>query len=432
MAQDFEIVKINTLPQASETEITGGELLVVAGGFAKRAPASRMKGGKGDKGDSYFIHIRWGSSSTPTLLLTTPSDYMGVYVGLSEIAPTVYSSYQWYKIKGEAGVKGDNGTSYYTHIRWGVSANPTTLLTLPNEYIGIYTGTSSVAPPTYNSYQWYKYKGEKGDTGQGFIVKGYYPSLPSLTYYVTSPSAGDAYGVGASDPYDIYIFDGISNSWVNNGKLQGAKGDEGKSAYQLWLSAGNTGAEADFLNSLEGKDGKDGFDGLSAYDIWLSLGNTGTENDFLNWLKGSSGSSSYVHIRWGASATPSVLLTTPDEYIGIYSGTSPTAPTSYTSYAWYQWKGNTGSTGAAGSIPVYNKSATLSSWPVSGSNRASTVSDANVTANSVVVFAPALTSQDVAVAAELFPYASTATGQITFYAKNQPTAAIVMYYSIIG
>jgi len=31
------------------------------------------------------------------------------------------------------------------------------------------------------------------------------------------------------------------------------------------------------------------FDGQSAYEIWLSLGNTGTETDFMNWLKGQPG-----------------------------------------------------------------------------------------------------------------------------------------------
>lgn len=38
-------------------------------------------------------------------------------------------------------------------------------------------------------------------------------------------------------------------------------GTDGKSAYQIWLDAGNTGSEADFLESLKGKDGADGVDG---------------------------------------------------------------------------------------------------------------------------------------------------------------------------
>ena len=41
----------------------------------------------------------------------------------------------------------------------------------------------------------------------------------------------------------------------------GTSGEEGKSAYQSWLDAGNTGTEEEFVNSLQGKDGEPGKDG---------------------------------------------------------------------------------------------------------------------------------------------------------------------------
>lgn len=63
----------------------------------------------------------------------------------------------------------------------------------------------------------------------------------------------------------------------------GVDGTDGQSAYAIWLALGNTGSEADFINSLKGETGK------SAYEIWLDLGNTGSEADFLNWLKGQKG-----------------------------------------------------------------------------------------------------------------------------------------------
>ena len=71
-------------------------------------------------------------------------------------------------------------------------------------------------------------QGPKGETGAGFLVKGYYGSLSALKTSVQNPEAGDAYGVGSSEPYDIYIFDGVTGSWINNGKLQGVKGDTGE------------------------------------------------------------------------------------------------------------------------------------------------------------------------------------------------------------
>ena len=69
-------------------------------------------------------------------------------------------------------------------------------------------------------------KGEKGDTGSGLRILGYYETLTALESSVTNPSVGDAYGIGSSEPYNIYIYTGI-NGWVNNGALQGAKGEDG-------------------------------------------------------------------------------------------------------------------------------------------------------------------------------------------------------------
>lgn len=68
-------------------------------------------------------------------------------------------------------------------------------------------------------------RGEKGEKGDGFKILGYYSDVPSLESGVLSPAVGDAYGVGASDPYDIYIWDG--STWVNNGPIQGPEGKQG-------------------------------------------------------------------------------------------------------------------------------------------------------------------------------------------------------------
>jgi len=96
---------------------------------------------------------------------------------------------------------------------------------------------------------------------------------------------------------------------------QGPIGHAGSSAYQVWLSEGNVGTEAVFLNSLigpvgpvgpagssggSGVDGVNGVDGeqgsvgptgptgLSAYEIWLNQGNSGTEQDFLDSIAQSA------------------------------------------------------------------------------------------------------------------------------------------------
>lgn len=63
--------------------------------------------------------------------------------------------------------------------------------------------------------------------GKDFKIIGYYPSLSALQSAVPDPARGDAYGIGSAAPYDVYIWDGMHHQWVNNGKLQGAKGDPG-------------------------------------------------------------------------------------------------------------------------------------------------------------------------------------------------------------
>lgn len=73
-------------------------------------------------------------------------------------------------------------------------------------------------------------KGEKGDTGKGLTIFGYYSSFEELQSSVPAPQAGDAYGVGVFEPYDIYIYDGNTAQWVNNGALQGAPGAPGDAA----------------------------------------------------------------------------------------------------------------------------------------------------------------------------------------------------------
>lgn len=101
----------------------------------------------------------------------------------------------------------------------------------------------------------------------------------------------------SSDNKDYIITKQISVTLAVQGKdgVIGKDGDPGKSAYQIWLDAGNTGSEQDYLNSLKGQDGqpgeqgKDGAQGKSAYQIWLDAGNTGTEEQYLASLKGEDG-----------------------------------------------------------------------------------------------------------------------------------------------
>ena len=70
-------------------------------------------------------------------------------------------------------------------------------------------------------------KGAKGEDGKAFTISGYYESLSALQAAVATPEDGVAYGVGTAAPYDIYVWDAVGKQWVNNGAIQGPKGDTG-------------------------------------------------------------------------------------------------------------------------------------------------------------------------------------------------------------
>ena len=76
-------------------------------------------------------------------------------------------------------------------------------------------------------------QGPKGDTGSGFKVLGYYDTAGALDEAkLATAQPGDAYGVGTAEPYDIYILNGTTGKFINNGPLQGAKGDKGATGAQ--------------------------------------------------------------------------------------------------------------------------------------------------------------------------------------------------------
>lgn len=106
---------------------------------------------------------------------------------------------------------------------------------------------------------------------------------------------------GNSDAGPVAVTDCIS--------VIGEQGVAGLSAYEVWLSVGNSGTEQEFLDSLVGEPGDSGYvgsDGLtvfrdgttgetgetgaSAYQLWLDAGNSGSEEDFLASLVGAAGS----------------------------------------------------------------------------------------------------------------------------------------------
>jgi len=103
----------------------------------------------------------------------------------------------------------------------------------------------------------------------------------------------------------FYFYDGTAWTKIDGVAgtpgANGTNGSDGASAYAVWLAAGNTGTETEFLTALIGQQGQQGVvgttgtpgtngsDGASAYAVWLAAGNTGTETEFLTALIGQQG-----------------------------------------------------------------------------------------------------------------------------------------------
>ena len=65
------------------------------------------------------------------------------------------------------GYKGDTGDQTFVWFKWAENypESDEDMQDNVGPYIGIYSGTSDTAPSTYTSYDWYRYKGEDGEPG---------------------------------------------------------------------------------------------------------------------------------------------------------------------------------------------------------------------------------------------------------------------------
>ena len=131
-----------------------------------------------------------------------------------------------------------------------------------------------------------------GRDGKSFEIKGYYASTAALEEGVPAPAPGDAYCVGSAAPYDVYIYDGVSGEWVNNGTIQGAKGEDGAPGTTFtphvdgngnlsWTNDGGLdNPTTQNIRGDTGAKGETGAAGKSAYAAAVEAGYTGTEATF--------------------------------------------------------------------------------------------------------------------------------------------------------
>lgn len=245
-----------------------------------------------------------------------------------------------------SGANGNNGTNAYVHIKYGTSATPTELLDTPSDYMGIYSGSSSIPPISYTEYRWFKIKGEDG-TSVTILGSAYYNGMltddnigqvitiysdESFNHVINSASSpalidGDAYIVAGY----LCVYNAERDNFICAGQVQGPKGDAGVT-YYTWIKY------ADSETSTTLYDTPTAVQGLKYIGIaYNKLTPVASDNyaDY-NWAKfiGEDGASAkYVIVNGeqvfkstdgGVSYSPSVITLTASLHGGL------------TNYQWYK------------------------------------------------------------------------------------------------
>lgn len=85
-------------------------------------------GEKGDKGDNQYVWIKYASqkpTATSHSFGDVADDWIGIYSGSSGTAPTDWTQYEWFKIKGEKGYTGEPATLVSSSVTYQVGDSGT-------------------------------------------------------------------------------------------------------------------------------------------------------------------------------------------------------------------------------------------------------------------------------------------------------------------
>jgi len=233
--------QISALPEA--TEITTSDLFVAQqNNQAKKVTGQTLVGALAEALDGH------GGISSVVLTSTVgrAKTYTITYADESESYFTV-----------EDGEQGLQGLQTYVHIRYSATYPVTNMLTQPNKYIGVYTGTLSTAPSNTAQYTWYEWKGATGDTGV---------SITSITK--TSSS-------GNTDTYTISFSNNTTQTFtVTNGANISSISKTGSSGLIDTYTVSLTNGTSTSFNVINGK-------GIASIELTSGNHSAGTSDTYL-------------------------------------------------------------------------------------------------------------------------------------------------------
>ena len=340
-----------------------------------------IKGDTGADGTTYYTWIKYSDNADGTGLYDTPKDttkYIGI--GVNKTTPNESNNktdYTWSKFKGEQGVKGEDGKTYYTWIKYadsvtgeGISNDPT-----GKTYIGLaYNKSTQTESDKPSDYIWSLIKGDKGDQGvQG--IKG----EDGVTHYTWIKYSDNEDGTGLYDlPKDSTMYIGIAPNKTtatesNNkadyiwSKFKGEKGDQGLQGvagkdgktYYTWIKYADdidgTGISDDptdktYIGFAYNKTTATESTNKADYTWSLIKGEKGDQG--IQGAKGIDGTTYYTWIKYSDNADGTGLYDTPKAstmYIGIaVNKTTQAESNNKTDYTWSRFKGEQGVKGENG------------------------------------------------------------------------------------
>lgn len=165
-----------------------------------------LKGEKGDKGDSYYFHIKYSPNANGNPMSEVPNDYIGVLFDSNPSDPTSPSAYTWMRWKGEDGF----GYEYIYKLSNTDTAprvpveDKTTTEYQRDDHVAAGWTDDPASPNESNKYCWVAYRRKINGVWQDWRGQAGDPTKAALFSMWTSNGIGisrvtEKYAVGTSD-----------------------------------------------------------------------------------------------------------------------------------------------------------------------------------------------------------------------------------------
>ncbi|MFD9628683.1 hypothetical protein [Peribacillus muralis] len=357
-----------------------------------------IQGPKGADGSSLYTWVKYATDGAGSNLTDSPDGmaYIGFAYNKNTATESVNAAdYTWSKIEGPQGVKGPNGTTLYTWLKYADNASGLNMSDSPTGklYMGIaYNKSTSTESTTAADYSWSLIKGDKGDKGdagpsgsQG--IQGIQgpkgadgSSLFTWIKYADSPTSGMsdlpdgkkyigiAYNKNTNSESTVYadytwsLIEGPKGTAGATGS-QGVPGPTGPNGATLytWIKYADNASGLNMTDSPTGKlfmgiayNKSSQTESSTASDYSWSLikgdkGDIGPQgpqgpqgSQGVTGPKGADGVQLYTWLKYADSSTSGMSESpTGKKWMGIaYNKTTATESNNYADYSWSLVEGN--------------------------------------------------------------------------------------------